>query len=366
MRFNLLRESLLKPLQMVCGVVERRQTLPILSNVLMSVHANGLRLVTTDLEVELISHAVVESIQDGDVTTSARKLLDICRALPVGAQIEISEANNKVHLKSGKSRFSLSTLPANEFPKIQGLAQNLSFRLATPELKKLIDSTHFAMAQQDVRYYLNGILFVIDADRLRAVATDGHRLSVCDSVVKTNVEMQTNVVIPRKGILELQRIILNPDEIATIILYGNHIRIEIGESIFTSKLIDGKFPDYERVIPQRTTKKVICDRLTLKEALLRASILSNEKYRGIRLKIFNDTLTACANNTDLEEAEELISVEYLGEELEIGFNVNYIIDALSAISSTDVELLLTDADGSCLIQARDIQASRHVVMPMRL
>lgn len=366
MKFNLLRETLLKPLQMVSGVVERKQTLPILSNVLMSLHENVLRLVATDLEVELIAQTPVESIEDGDVTISARKLLDICRALPEGAQIEISESKNKVNLKAGKSRFSLSTLPANEFPKIQGLLSNISFSLAASELKTLIDKTYFAMAQQDVRFYLNGILFEIDAEKLRAVATDGHRLSICDSIVKTNATALIHAVIPRKGVLELQRMISDPDEISTIILSGNHVRVEIGGSTFTSKLIDGKFPDYERVIPQNTTKRLIGNRIALKQALHRASILSNEKYRGIRLKISNGCLVASANNSELEEAEETVAVDYNGEELEMGFNVNYIIDALTAISTDDVEFLFTDADGSCLIQPRNSKDSQHVVMPMRL
>lgn len=366
MKFNLLRETLLKPLQIVSGVVERRQILPILSNVLISVHHNMLRLVATDLEVELIAHTAVESIEDGDVTISARKLLDICRALPEGVQIEISESENKVNVRAGKSRFRLSTLPANEFPQIQGLVPIITFKLTTSELKTLIDKTHFAMAQQDVRYYLNGILFEINAEKLRAVATDGHRLSICDSVVNTKATELIHAVIPRKGVLELQRMISDPDDISTIILSSNHIRVEIGGVTFTSKLVDGKFPDYERVIPQNATKRLVVNRIALKNALHRASILSNEKYRGIRLKISNGNLVASANNSELEEAEEFVTVDYNGEELEMGFNVNYIIDALAVISTDDVVFLFTDADGSCLIQPLNSKDSQHVVMPMRL
>lgn len=366
MRFNIPRETLLKPLQIVCGVVERRQTLPILSNVLMSVNNNVLRLLATDLEVELIAKTDIKDAEDGEVTVSARKLVDICRALPDGSQIEVNESKGKIQIKAGKSRFVLSTLPVDEFPKVAGLKSLVTFDMPAAAIKNLIDKTYFAMAQQDVRYYLNGVLLELGADKIRAVATDGHRLSVCDATVKTGASKTTQSIVPRKGILELQRLMAEPEENATVTLSENHLRVDLGGITYTAKLVDGKFPDYERVIPQNTSKRLVGDRSVLKDALHRTSILSNEKYRGIRLKISNGGLVASASNPELEEAEEFVVVDYNGDELEIGFNVNYIIDALAAISSNEVELLFTDSNGSCLIQPRDNKENRHVVMPMRL
>ena len=366
MKLTLTRETLLKPLQVVSGVVERRQTLPILSNVFMSVSNNVLKLVTTDLEVELITETALTNAEDGEVTVAARKLMDICRALPEGTLLDISENKGKVQLKAGKSRFSLSTLPVEEFPKIQKLNENVTVNIVASVLKNIIDKTYFAMAQQDVRYYLNGVLFEIDGSRLRAVATDGHRLSVCDGEIKSNSKNLVQAIIPRKGILELQRLITEPEAQVAITISENHMRAEFSGITYTSKLVDGKFPDYDRVIPQNTTKKVVAERAVLKDALHRASILSNEKYRGVRLKVSPQGLVASTSNPELEEAEEHIDVDYNGDDLEIGFNVTYIIDALAAISCDEIELLFTDGNSSCLIQPRDTKDCRHVIMPMRL
>ncbi len=366
MKLTLTRETLLKPLQVVSGVVERRQTLPILSNVFMSVSNNTLRLITTDLEVELLTETALINAEDGEVTVAARKLMDICRALPEGTTLDISENNGKVQLKAGKSRFSLSTLPVDDFPRIQKLNENSSISVMGSVLKKIIDKTYFAMAQQDVRYYLNGVLFEIDSNRLRAVATDGHRLSVCDGVIKSTVSSLVQAIIPRKGVLELQRLLPDSDGEVILTISENHMRAEFSGIVYTTKLVDGKFPDYDRVIPQNTTKKVVAERSILKDALHRASILSNEKYRGVRLKVSSNGLIASTSNPELEEAEEHISVDYNGDDLEIGFNVTYIIDALAAISSNEIELLFTDGNSSCLIQPRDTKDCRHVIMPMRL
>lgn len=366
MKFTLTREALLKPLQVVCGVVERRQTLPILSNVYVSVSNNVLRLITTDLDVELLTETNLIAAEDGEVTVAARKFLDICRALPEGASLDISDNNGKVVLKAGKSRFSLSTLPVDEFPQIQKINSNISISMLAFDLKSLIDKTHFAMAQQDVRYYLNGVLFEITESRLRAVATDGHRLSICDCSITSNSANVIQAIIPRKGVLELQRLITNPDGTIALSISENHMRAEFEGITYTTKLVDGKFPDYDRVIPQNTTKKVVADRVLLKESLYRASILSNEKYRGVRIKVSRTGLVASTSNPELEEAEEHISVDYSGEDLEIGFNVTYIIEALSAISCSEIDLLFTDGNSSCLIQPRDTKDCRHVIMPMRL
>ena len=321
MKLTLSRETLLKPLQVVSGVVERRQTLPILSNVLISVSNNVLRLITTDLEVELVTETTLTDAEDGEVTVAARKLMDICRALPEETILDISENKGKVQLKANKSRFTLSTLPVEEFPKLHKFDEITTVKILGSVLKKIIDTTYFAMAQQDVRYYLNGVLFEIDGVRLRAVATDGHRLSLCDGEIKSNSKNMIQVIVPRKGIIELQRLITDPENEITLTFNENHIRAQFRELTYTSKLVDGKFPDYERVIPQTATKKVIAKRMVLKEALHRAAILSNEKYRGVRLKVTPSDLIASTSNPELEEAEEHINIDYNGDDLEIGFNV---------------------------------------------
>jgi DNA polymerase-3 subunit beta len=366
MKFTLPRETLLKPLQTVCGVVERRQTLPILSNVLVRAERDVLRFTATDLEVELVARTTMDGGEPGETTVSARKLADICRALPEGSLIEISESKNKLVLKSGRSRFSLSTLPVNDFPTVQNINAGVTFSIGSAAFKRAIDKTQFAMAQQDVRYYLNGLLLEINGDRLRMVATDGHRLSLCDSTVVSEATQLVQAILPRKGVSELQRLMTESDEMVTVMLGENHARIELGHATFTSKLIDGKFPEYEKVIPAGATKRVIGGRETIKQALHRTSILSNEKYRGIRLKLDTGSITASANNPELEEAEETVEVDYMGEAMEIGFNVNYVLDALSAVGTDDVELLFTDSNSSCLIQPRGENDNRHVVMPMRL
>ncbi len=366
MKLNTSRETLLKPLQTVAGVVERRQTLPILSNVLIAVSGGHLNMTATDLEVELIARTPVEGATDGETTVSARKLMDICRALPEGAAVEISESKGKLAVKSGRSRFSLSTLPVGDFPLVPKIEGATQFSAAAAQFRNTLARTQFAMAQQDVRYYLNGLLFEITSNQLRTVATDGHRLSLCDCPIEGKIAKPVQAIVPRKGILELQRLLGDGDERVAVTLSDNHIRIELGEAVFTSKLIDGKFPDYERVIPQGNMKRLVGDRETLRQALHRTSILSNEKYRGIRLKLGNGTITAIANNPELEEAEETVEVDFTGEAMEIGFNVNYVLDVLAVLTSQEVEMMFIDSNSSCLIQPRGEKDSRHVVMPMRL
>ncbi|NOX44104.1 MAG: DNA polymerase III subunit beta [Gammaproteobacteria bacterium] len=367
MKFKIQRESILKPLNIVNGVVERRQTLPILSNVYLAIdNDNVMSLKTTDLEVELISKTLLDNAQPGEVTIPAKKLLDICRTLPESAQVEISLKNDKVLLKSGKSRFTLSTLPTSEFPGTENVTNKLQFVIAQKQFKNIIGRTQFAMAQQDVRYYLNGLMFEVGASVLRAVATDGHRLSLCDTAVSVEVKDLQSVIVPRKGVIELHRLLSDSDDEATVSISNNHIKVEMNDITFTSKLVEGRFPDYARVLPQHVDKIVYADREHLKQALTRASILSNEKYRGIRLQLTNGEIKALANNPELEEAEEVIDVVYQGADLEIGFNVNYVIDALSAIDSTEVQLGFSDSNSSCLIQPKGVDNCKYVVMPMRL
>jgi DNA polymerase-3 subunit beta len=367
MKFTVQRETLLKPLQLVSGVVERRQTLPVLSNVLLAASGNRISLTATDLEVELVANLELEVEATGEITVPARKLLDICRTLPEGARVEVSVGSNKVQLKSGRSRFSLSTLPASEFPTVEEVSPVRSFAVSQGALKTLIERTQFAMAQQDVRYYLNGLMLEMGTEQLRGVATDGHRLALCELQAQVGGEEAQQVIVPRKGIQELARLLdESSEQVASVQVGTNHIRIELPELRFTSKLIDGRFPNYERVVPQNATLEVNAQRDALKQALVRTSILSNEKYRGVRLQLDNQRLRLLAHNPEQEEAEEELEVEYEGPELEIGFNVTYLLDALNAVSGPRVQLWLTDANSSCLIKDPESADCKYVIMPMRL
>jgi DNA polymerase-3 subunit beta len=365
MKLTAAREDFLAPLQSVIGVVERRQTMPVLANVLLSARDNRLSITGTDLEVELVATRQVSVQQAGDITIPGRKLLDIFKSLPEKTSVTLSTEGERVSLRGGRSRFSLSSLPATDFPVIEEINAQQTLILEQGEFRRLIDKTHFSMAQQDVRYYLNGLLLETDGKSLRAVATDGHRLAICEMMLKDPGKSGQQVIVPRKGVLELQRI-LGTDGSIELAIGTNHVRAQIGDIRFTSKLIDGRFPEYGRVIPASPSKKVEADREALRAALQRTAILSNEKYRGIRLTAKTDLLVIQAHNPEQEEAEDQVEVSYKGDEVEIGFNVNYLLDALSAIETEKVEIGLTDANSSCLIYAPGTTHTRYVVMPMRL
>jgi DNA polymerase-3 subunit beta len=364
MKFSVAREALLKPLQAVIGVVERRQTMPILSNVLLIAKEGQLSVTATDLEVELVAQAEVESEAGGEITVSGRKLLDICRALPEGAVVNVSVSGEKMAVRAGRSRFNLATLPAAEFPVVEDIKAGQSITVGQDILGRLFDKTHFSMAQQDVRYYLNGLLLETGAGQLRAVATDGHRLALCQADIDGEVDEQ-QVIVPRKGVLELQRL-MGGDGDLNIELGANHIRIQLDGIRFTSKLIDGRFPEYERVIPKESSNELKADRGAFQGALQRTAILSNEKYRGIRLVIRDSGVVLQAHNPEQEEAEEELEVEYSGEDIEIGFNVNYLLDALGAVDGDEVTLSVQDSNSSCLIRRPGNDDCKFVVMPMRL
>lgn len=367
MKFSISREVLLKPLQLVVGVVERRQTLPILSNVLVSLQGDKLSLTGTDLEVEIVGHAQLEQAGDsGEITVPARKLVDICRSLPDGAKISFSEEGGRVQVSSGRSRFTLSTLPANEFPSVDEGESKLEFNISQQDLKYLIDSTAFAMAQQDVRYYLNGMLWEADGDTLRAVATDGHRLAMAVRSVPTHAAEKTQAILPRKGVIELSRMLDGEDDVVVVALGNNHLRITTPEFRFTSKLIDGAYPDYQRVLPQGGDKQIEGNRDGLRQAFSRTAILSNEKYRGVRLLLTDDCLKLVANNPEQEEAEEEVTVDYKGEELKIGFNVSYVLDVLGVLKGETVRFTLSDSNSSALVEDPEDQGATYVVMPMLL
>jgi len=360
------RESLLRPLQAVIGVVERRQTMPVLANVLLVARNGRLSVTATDLEVELVANSVVDEIKaEGEITVPARKLLDICRALPDEATVNMRLDGDRMVIKSGRSRFVLSTLAAADFPVVEDIAADREIRLAQADVHRLLDKTHFSMAQQDVRYYLNGLLLETGDGVVRAVATDGHRLALCEVGVGEEGGSAQQVIIPRKGVLELQRL-LGDDEDVDLAIGANHIRANVGDIRFTSKLIDGRFPDYDRVIPKPEGNRLRAGRDYLRSALQRAAILSNEKYRGVRLDLSPKSLKIQANNPDQEEAHDEIEVDYDGENLEIGFNVNYLLDALAAVDDDEVELGFVDANSSCVIKSPEVEDAKFVVMPMRL
>lgn len=366
MKIKVGRNELLTALQAVVGVVERRQTLPVLANFLLEVADGELVVTGTDLEMELVSRATVEVQDKGRVTVPARKLFDICRGLPEGADITLDAKQDKVAVRSGKSRFSLAALRADEFPAMGSVKGGRQIRLQRAELKNLIEKTQFAMAQQDVRYYLNGLLLEGNPERLRAVATDGHRLAFSERAGQTGLEEPVQAILPRKSVQELNRLLDHSDEEVVLVVGEGQVQVDIDSVRLTTKTIDGRFPDYERVIPDHGDKQVQADRETLRRSLARTAILSNEKFRGVRLQLGEGQLTLQTHNPEHEEAEEEIEVDYNGEALEIGFNVNYLLDALAAIAGEEVVLELKNSDSSGLLYQSGDPSSKYVIMPMRL
>jgi DNA polymerase-3 subunit beta len=317
--------------------------------------------------VELVGRVQLPAAgESGEVTVPARKLVDICKSLPEGSDISFTAQDNKVTVKSGRSRFTLSTLPAREFPNVEDSMGTHQFTVKQGQLKRLIDRTGFAMAQQDVRYYLNGMLWEIRDKQMRVVATDGHRLAMCTLPGKIDASDDTQVILPRKGVLELARLLLEDEADIAIVIGSNHIRATTNDFTFTSKLVDGKFPDYQRVLPRSPDKIVLGSRLELRQAFTRTAILSNEKYRGVRLKLTKGTLDIVANNPEQEEAEEAVAVTYDGDSLEVGFNVSYLLDVLGVLSGEQIKLSLSDPNSSALLEESDADDSLYVVMPMRL
>jgi DNA polymerase-3 subunit beta len=365
MKLETQREQLLTLLQYVIGVVERRQTLPILSNVLVSVEESKLRFTATDLEVELSASDNLLAVEDGQVTLPARKLLDILRALPEGETVSLTAEGAKATLRCGRSRFALATLPVEDFPSLESVDALGSITLRQCDLKSLLDSTQFAMAQQDVRYYLNGLLLEVGDNQLRAVATDGHRLALSDQIAQIKGDVGQQVIVPRKGVQELSRLLTDDDKEVEIKLGSSHIHIVLGTTYFTSKLIDGKFPDYQRAIPVESERILVADRNLLRAALQRTAILSNEN-KGVRLQLEDWLLRLQANNPEQEEAEEEIEVNYSGGALEIGFNVTYLLDALAALQGELVKIFFNDTSSSCLLREAESESIQYVISPMRL
>lgn len=369
MQFTINREQLIKPLQQIAGVVEKRQTMPILSNVLIKAENNQLQLTATDMELQLkVSAENVNITQPGQVTAPARKLLDICKALPEDSQLDFTLNDNQLSVKSGRSRFALATLPASDFPFLEQTQSQQRFTIHTQNLLSLISTTAFSMAQNDVRYFLNGLLIELESDVLRTVSTDGHRLSLSEHSMSFTISEKMQVIVPRKGIQEVQRLFSDSDEEITVELSNHHIIFNSSKVHFVSKLIDGRFPDYKRVIPAASQQIMTADKSLFKSALTRVSILSNEKFRGVRFELTNNKLVVHANNPEQEKAKEEISVEYQGNDIEIAFNVSYLLDVLNIVKDKEVRISMIDNNSSILIKNPDEQDNDNlfVVMPMRL
>lgn len=361
------RDTLLSPLQSVSGIVEKRHTLPILSNVLLEKKGDALTFLATDIEIQITTSAAAEGGEgDGAVTVGARKLQDILRSLPEGTEVSLVLEEKRLLVRGGKSRFTLQTLPADDFPRMAiGNDDAKRFSVTQKQFRQLLAQTQYAMAAQDVRYYLNGLLLLTEGKELRAVATDGHRLAFASMEIEAELPRQ-ELILPRKTVLELNRLLADSDEALEITLSANQVRFAFGNVVLVSKLIDGKFPDYERVIPATLKNSLELGRTALLQSMVRAAILTNEKFRGVRLVLQGNSLKVMAANAEQEEAQEELEVEYAGDSLDVGFNVGYVLDVLNNVSNDTVTLNFNDANSSALITVPGNDRFKYVVMPMRI
>ncbi|MEW6765927.1 MAG: DNA polymerase III subunit beta [Pseudomonadota bacterium] len=368
MRLSIPRETLLPAINQVMGAVERRQTLPILGNLLIEAHAEGLRLTATDLEMELVTEVSLLVDKEGATTLPARKLLDICRTLPEGCDITLSVEGSQAIIQAERSRFQLATLPAEDFPRIEALREAQTLVIRQSVLKNIIQHVAFAMAQQDVRYYLNGMLLELAPQALRGATTDGHRLALCEAPTELAVSATRQVIVPRKGVIELQRLLGDGEAEARVEVDANHLRVDMGTLRLTSKLVDGRFPDYQRVIPTSSDKRLTISRESLRQAMARASILSSEKFKGARFTLEGDLLSIETQNPERENSREELLAEYQGEPLTIGFNIAYLLDVLNTLQDPEVSIELRNAESSGVIrhQGEEGMQCTYVIMPMRL
>ena len=361
------RDALLKPLQAVTGIVEKRHTLPILSNVLVECRQGELQLVATDLEIQVCTRCEAGAgAAEQSLTVSARKLQDILRSLPEGSEVTLDAQNNRLQVRAGRSRFNLQTLPAADFPLLGDAGAPLAkVSLPQKDLRELLLLVQFSMAQQDIRYYLNGMLLVLDGGEIRVVATDGHRLSYASGGVAQQ-EQKHEVILPRKAVLELARLMSDSGDPVQVELYASQVKFRFGAIELTTKIIDGKFPDYNRVIPTSYQKRVALNRILLLQALQRAAILSNEKFRGVRWMLTGNSLRISCTNNEQEEAQEELEIDYSGEPLDVGFNITYLLDVLNNVESEQIDCAFGDANSSMLVTLPDRSEYRYVVMPMRI
>ncbi|TAL76170.1 MAG: DNA polymerase III subunit beta [Burkholderiaceae bacterium] len=362
------RDALLKPLSTVAGIVERRNTLPILANILLRKEGNDIAFIATDLEVQITTHADCGVGKTSESTTvAARKLLDILRALPESDEVTLGLASGKLSVQSGKSRFALQTLEAGEFPTLS-IPEKWDVSLSLPQkmLKHLFNMVHFAMAQQDIRYYLNGLLFVFEPGFVRAVATDGHRLAHSGVAVEGITEKH-DVIVPRKTVLEMQRLLADSDDPVNIDVAPGQIRFRFGDVELVSKLVEGKFPDFTRVIPSNYTRHFSINREALQGSLQRAAILTTDKLKGVRIQLSDHLLKISSTNAEQEEAQEELDIDYGHEPLDVGFNVSYLLDVLANVKAETVKWSVQpDVNASALITSPDDDQFKYVVMPMRI
>jgi DNA polymerase-3 subunit beta len=361
------RDTLLAPLQSVSGIVERRHTLPILSNVLLEKKGDRLTLLATDIEIQITTSTDgAGGDGDGAVTVGARKLQEILRSLPDTTEVSLVLEDKRLLVRGGKSRFSLQTLPADDFPRMTvNEGETKQFSMSQKAFRQLISKTQYSMAAQDVRYYLNGLLLLVEGKELRAVATDGHRLAYASVEIDTDLPRQ-EMILPRKTVLELNRLLVDTDDALNITLTPNQVRFSFGSVVLVSKLIDGKFPDYERVVPATLKNHMKVGRQTLMQAMQRAAILTNEKFRGVRVVLGENSLKLIAANAEQEEAVEEIEVDYTGDVIDVGFNVGYLLDVLNNIHTEEIQWSFNDANSSALITVPGNDRFKYVVMPMRI
>ena len=362
------RDAILRPLLTVAGIVEKRNTLPILANILMTKDAGRVSFLASDIEIQISTTAELsQSDERGAVTVSARKLIDILRALPENIAVTLKVDDRKATIQAGRSRFTLQTMPVEDFPTVNTAREwPASFSLPQKQFRQLIHMVHFAMALQDVRYYLNGLLLVTEGSTLRVVATDGHRLAYCETQVEGAALTHREIILPRKSVLELMRLLGENDDPLHIGLADNQARFAFGEVEFVSKLVEGKFPDYQRVIPSSHSRKLAVSREALAASLSRASILTSDKFRGVRLTLEPGSLGIQASNTEQEEAQEEVETDYTGDRLEIGFNVGYLQDVLGNLKTEQIQIEFGDASTSALFTVPGESHFKYVVMPMRI
>ncbi|MGR8933880.1 MAG: DNA polymerase III subunit beta [Gammaproteobacteria bacterium] len=366
MKFIINREQLLTPLQQIVSVIEKRQTMPILANLLLNIIANRITLTGTDLEVQLVAHIGVDTQEEGAITVPARKLLDICRLLPAQADIKFEMQGDKIKVTSGRGKYMLSTLPADDYPEFVETPMECEFSLRSGQLKKALDKTLFAMGNQDVRYYLNGLLLHLSNSQLKLVASDGHRLALYEDQLDVPSGQEMRVIVPRKGIVELNRLLDASDQPLTVQLSNNNVRIFNADLTFSAKLIDAKYPDFSKVMKQAFFDPLLVEKAGFKDALTRVAILSNEKFRGVTLDIHDNNVKVSTHNPEHEEAEEYLPVDYPGNPLNIAFNVQYLLDAVGNLDSEQAKLTIANNCSCCFIDEPDPCNYRYVVMPMRL
>ena len=366
MKLIINREKLLTPLQQIVGVIEKRQTMPVLANVLMSVGDGFLTLTGTDLEIQIVAKVAVEDSMPGNITVPARKLLDLCRLLPNNAEIELQQQGDKMKLLSNRSKFTLSCLSAEQYPEFAETDMEKQFSIPSSKLKKALEKTVFCMANQDVRYYLNGLLMNISNNKFKFVASDGHRLAIFEGQLSQETGYEERIILPRKGVLELYRLLDDSDQALTVMFSNNNIRIVIDQIVFSAKLVDAKYPDFSKVFQQAFLDSINIPKLALKEALTRVAVLANEKYKGVTFDIAPERMTISTHNPEHDEAEEDLSIQYPGEELSIAFNAQYLLDAVNNLDSDTLVLTVSKNLSSCFIDEPNDCEYKFIVMPMRL